>query len=183
MSDFFNPSNSRLAELLAQATKRKVFISFHHGGDYFWFGEFKKVFSAQYEVFHDHSVGEAIRSKDAEYVNRRIREDFIRGSSITIVLCGAETWKRKYVDWEIYSTLYVKHALLGMLLPTVSRNAQNAAIIPDRLAANIHTGYATYMNWTDDPAVLKSEIERALLASNDNSKIDNAAQKMGRNKS
>ena len=76
--------------------KRKVFISFHHKNDQAWFDYFTKKFSEQYEVFHDKSIGETkVRSDDPEYINRAIREDYIKGSSITIVLCGKETQKRK----------------------------------------------------------------------------------------
>jgi len=44
-----------------------------------------------YEVFQDQSLDDEVESDDLEYVNRVIREDYIKGSSITIVLCGSET--------------------------------------------------------------------------------------------
>jgi hypothetical protein len=50
-------------------------------------------------------------------MSRVIREDYIKGSSITIALCGAQTWKRRFIDWEIASTLHHEHALLGILIP------------------------------------------------------------------
>lgn len=161
--------------------KRKIFVSFHHGNDKTWFDLFTKTFCDSYEVFYDQSVDQAIRSNDPEYVNRTIREDYIRGSSITIVLCGAETWKRKYVDWEIYSTLYLEHALLGIILPTVSRNHAGAAIVPDRFLENVNSGYAHYINWTTDAGALKAAVEEAIRLSSNKNLIRNSMTKMTRN--
>jgi hypothetical protein len=106
------PSTNYLSALakLAKAPKRKVFISYHHGNDQWAYDYFSKTYGEDLELFSDQSLDGKIRSNDTEYVNRAIREDYIVGSSITIVLCGSETGKRKYVDWEIRSTLHQKHA-------------------------------------------------------------------------
>ncbi len=40
-----------------------------------------------------------------EAVLQRIREDYIAQVSVTVVLIGPCTWQRKYVDWEIGSSL------------------------------------------------------------------------------
>jgi len=48
---------------------------------------------------------------------RGIRENFITGTSCTIVLCGAQTHLRKYVHWEIKATLDKEHGLIGVNLP------------------------------------------------------------------
>jgi len=46
------------------------------------------------DIFTDKSLERRIDSEDADYLRRTIRENNISGSSLTIVLCGAETWKR-----------------------------------------------------------------------------------------
>ncbi len=162
--------------------KRKVFISFHHKNDQLWFDYFIRKFSDQYEIFLDKSMGETkVRSDDPEYINRAIREDYIKGSSITIVLCGAETGKRKYVDWEIYSTLHYEHALLGIILSTAKKTSDGKTIVPDRLHANIQTGYAHFINWTEYAPELKQQIEIAIKKSENKSLIDNSQEKMQRN--
>jgi hypothetical protein len=164
--------------------KRKVFISYHHRNDQDWFDHFTGKFSEQYEIFFDQSLDGQIRSDDTEYVNRRIREDFIVGSSITIVLCGTETWKRKYVDWEIYSTLHHEHALLGIALPRHFKR-DGLIIVPDRLHDNIVSGYARWIMWQDNAAILKQEIETAISHSQNNllfkPLLRNDREKMGRN--
>ena len=162
--------------------KRKVFISFHHKNDQSWFDYFSKKFDDQYEVFYDQSLNtQRVRSDDPEYINRAIREDYINGSSITIVLCGVETQKRKYIDWEIYSTLYDKHALLGIALPGAQRTQNGKIIVPDRLYTNWLTGYAYFIEWTDDPLELKQQIKIAIQKSTQKHFIDNSQEKMKRN--
>jgi len=166
----------------SQPQKRKVFISFHHKNDQPWFDYFVRKFSDQYEVFIDKSIGETkVRSDDPEYINRAIREDYIKGSSITIVLCGAETQKRKYVDWEIYSTLNYEHVLLGIALPTAQKTPDGKVIVPDRLYTNWATGYAHWMSWTDDASELKKQIEIAIQKSENKNLINNSQEKMQRN--
>lgn len=161
--------------------KRKVFVSFHHGNDQFHFDLFTSTFGESYEVFYDRSLDGHIRSDDPEYVNRAIREDNIRGSSITIVLCGSETWKRKYVDWEIYSTLHYEHALVGIALPTAGKTYDGKIIVPSRLHANVVTGYAHFIYWPRDATSLKWETEQAIRTSTQKSAIDNSLPKMQRN--
>lgn len=163
-------------------TKRKVFISYHHRGDQGWFDRFTQFYAEQYEIFYDNSLDGRIRSDDPEYVNRAIREEYIAGSSTTIVLCGAETWKRKYVDWEIHSTLHHNHALLGIALPTSVRSNQGGIIVPNRLHDNIQSGFAHWVSpWPSDPNALRSAIEAAIKLSQETTTIRNDRPKMERN--
>jgi len=161
--------------------KRKVFVSYHHGGDQAWYDCFARTFSETYDVLYDNSLQRRIDSDNTDYTDRAIRENNIFGTSATIVLCGADTWKRKYVDWEIYATLYYKHALLGIALPTASRNATGQVIVPDRLHLNIQSGYAGWMAWTDSPVLIAGQIEGAIALASNTSRISNEDQKMTRN--
>jgi hypothetical protein len=161
--------------------KRKVFVSYHHKGDQSWFEQFCGQFCDTYEVFFDRSLDGRIRSDDSEYVNRKIREDFIVGSSVTIVLCGKETWKRKYVDWEIASTLYCKHALLGIGLPD-NRPGMDAKIsVPQRFFDNWESGYARWISWPNSPFALATGIEQAIQNSTNPAFIRNSQPRMSRN--
>jgi len=85
--------------------KRKIFVSYHHAGDQAYYDAFAKFFADKYEVFFDKSLERAYESNNDEYVRFQIRNNDITGSSCTIVLCGALTHQRKYVDWEIKATL------------------------------------------------------------------------------
>lgn len=170
---------------LVKVVKPKVFISYHHK-DQVYIDAFRKQYGADYEVFTDCSLDEAIESNDLHYVNRTIREDFITGTSITIVICGTDTWKRKCVDWEIYSTLHKDHALLGIALPHVQpviQNGRQVIIVPSRLHTNIESGYAHWIDYPANAQVLKQAIDHA-LARNKQNKLykNNSAMKMARNK-
>jgi hypothetical protein len=127
--------------------KRKVFISYHHSGDKAYYDAFINDFSNTYDVIHDNSVERAIDSSNTDYVIRRIRENFITGSSCTIVLCGAQTPYRKFVDWEIKATLDKKHGLIGVNLPSNPLSANSKYTVPDRLHDNIESGFAIWTNW------------------------------------
>src|SRR4051794_39013081 len=85
--------------------KRSSFVSYHHAGDRAHCGAFSMLFANTYKIIEDTSVYRKIDSDDAEYVIRRIREQYVTGSSCTVVLCGSETPNRKYIDWEIKATL------------------------------------------------------------------------------
>jgi hypothetical protein len=81
---------------------------------------------------------------------RQIRENYIKGSSCTIVLVGKDTPGRKFVDWEMKATLDREHGLIGVYLPTASRDPTNTKIIvPDRLHSNIQSGFASWVSWQD----------------------------------
>jgi len=127
--------------------KRKVFVSYHHGGDQIYYDAFSKVFSDTYDVITDNSLERAIDSEELEYVMRRIRENFISGSSCTIVLVGKDTWGRKYVDWEIKATLDKQHGLIGVQLPALQAAPNGTVTVPARLHDNITSGYALWLTW------------------------------------
>ena len=152
-----------------------MFISYHHGGDQQYYDAFSSTFSDRYEVIYDHSLERRVDSENTEYVIRRIRENYIHGSSCTIVLVGAETWGRKYVDWEIKATLAATHGLIGVQLPTARRDPYNGTVIvPDRLADNIHSCFALWLDWSEitasaahlDYYVTESKSRRTALINN-----------------
>jgi len=126
--------------------KPRLFVSYHHGGDQAWYEAFSQKFHDDYDVIYDNSLDRRIDSDNVEYVIQRIRDDYISGTSCTIVLVGAQTWGRKYVDWEIKATLDKEHGLLGVQLPT-ARIEQGKVIVPERLHDNIATGYAVWTSW------------------------------------
>jgi len=130
--------------------KHKVFVSYHHGGDQPYYDAFSKAFHDTYDVIYDNSLERVVDSEDVEYVMRRIRESYIAGSSCTIVLIGAKTWGRKYVDWEIKATLDKGHGLIGVHLPSAARDPKtNRILVPDRLFDNIQSGFSPWLSWQE----------------------------------
>jgi hypothetical protein len=163
-------------------SKPRVFVSFHHGNDRWYADRFSQLFHEQYEAVTDRSLETAIDSQNSEYVYRRIREEFINGTSCTVVLCGADTGDRKHVDWEIKATLDMGHGLLGVILPTCRRNMNGHYMVPDRLNENVQSGYANWIHWTDVPAEMLQAINDARARSAKTALIRNAAPMMSRNR-
>lgn len=129
--------------------RHRVFVSYHHALDQGYYDSFSSIFHDAYEAVYDNSLERRVDSDDVDYVMRRIRENHIHGTSCTIVLVGAETWGRKYVDWEIDATLGKDHALIGVQLPTAKVDAQGLVSVPPRLKDNIASGYAKWVSWAD----------------------------------
>lgn len=116
------------------------------------------------------------------YIRRAIKEKYIAKTSITIVLCGAETCKRRYVDWELYTTLHHKHALLGIALPTALRIARRNILIPERLYQNIQSGYAHFIEeWPINADAVKKALEMTMKKGKFTSLINNRLPTMVRN--
>ena len=123
------------------------------------------MFCASLDLLTNRSLQEPIDSDKIDYVHSAIRDRNITGTSITIILCGAETWKRKCVDWEIGSTINKGHALLGICLPTAIRLPGNKAIVPDRLYQNWLSSYAAWAVCPVTAADLLGAIDEAVSRS------------------
>ncbi len=112
--------------------KHRVFVSYHHKHDI----EYKQSlidFNEEYGIFIDLSVdtGDIDDDLDDDAVRKKIRDEYLRDSSVTIVLVGTETKRRKHVDWEIYSSMYdgavnKKSGILVINLPTTKCGFFNA---------------------------------------------------------
>lgn len=142
-----DPNMNGLLAALMKPTRRKVFVSYHHSGDQAYYDEFSRFFHDQYEAVRDNSLERLIQSDDTEYVMRQIREQYITGTSCTIVLIGAQSHARKYLDWEIKATLDKCHGLVGIVLPTHAKNPAGEIVVPDRFLDNHKTGYAVWAHW------------------------------------
>jgi hypothetical protein len=108
---------------------------------------FSNAFHDNYESIYDNSLERRVDSDNIEYVMRKIRENYITGTSCTIVLVGYRTWGRKYVDWEIKATLDKQHGLIGVQMPTAPRTPDGSVIVPVRLHDNIQSGFALWLSW------------------------------------
>jgi hypothetical protein len=127
---------------LQPPSRPRVFVSYHHHNDRSYYDQFVHLFEDTYDTVQDTSVDREIDSENSEYVLRNIREEYLTGSSVTIVLCGSETPYRKFVDWEIKATLDKEHGLIGINLPT-----NPTGLVPNRLFDNIQSGYAIWLHW------------------------------------
>jgi hypothetical protein len=152
--------------------KHRVFISYHHD-DQEEVNNFLTTFSDERNVFTYRAVGamsdDIINSNDTEYVMSQIRQKYLKDSTVTIVLIGKCTWARRYVDWEIKTSLrrgnYTPNGLIGILLPSMG----NKATPPQRLKANLlgenaDEGYARWYTYPKRKDSLRNWIEDAFKA-------------------
>lgn len=84
--------------------------------------------------------GDIIDSNDADYIKRRIRETYLGNTSVTIVMIGKCTWARKFVDWEMASSLRDnptagRSGLFGITLHSAANYSSKKS--PDRLNDNL----------------------------------------------
>ncbi|MCQ2109472.1 MAG: TIR domain-containing protein [Fibrobacter sp.] len=111
----------------------KVFISYHHDNDQ-WYKDYLVNLGERKELFIDWSVdsGDISDELSDEQIRVKIRDEYLRESSITILLVGTETKNRKHIDWELFSSMYDgsvnrQSGILVILLPSVKSNYVVAA--------------------------------------------------------
>lgn len=159
-----------MTSLLRLKTRHKTFVSYHHADE-------AEVAAFIDHFDHDHDVlisrgigasmaGDVINSTDADYIKRRIRELYLRDSSVTLVLVGAQTWGRRFVDWEIAASLRntatsSRNGLVAITLPSVSQTPGRQP--PVRVSDNIdgENGYARWMKYPTSAASLAGMIDDA----------------------
>lgn len=151
----------------------KVFISFH-AEDIYYKEKFEKLFHQSAKVIISRAVdaGDIQDGLRDDTIRQRIRDEYLRDSSVTIVLVGEKTWQRKHVDWEISSSIRdteynPRSGLLGILLPTYSgynERKYNKHTIPPRLSYNIDCGFSKLYRWTDNPEQIQNWVHEAYLA-------------------
>ena len=151
--------------------RHKVFVSYYHHDDQHHRERFEDLFSDYYDIMVSKSVelGDIDPNLKTETIRQKIREDFLQDSTVTVVLVGAHTWQRKFVDWEIGSSIREtqnnsRSGLLGILVPTYPgsvNNTYNPYTIPPRLYDNMECGFAKIHNWSEDPDTVQSWIHAA----------------------
>jgi hypothetical protein len=145
--------------------RRRIFVSYHHARDQGYYDALARM-CGECDFLTDRSVDRILDSDNADYQERRIREEFIQGSSATVVLCGLETFQRKWVDWEIFATLHKESVLIGVQLPNALPPPNSGFLVPARLHQNIQSGYAQWVQWNDlSMANLRLWIEAGRLKS------------------
>jgi hypothetical protein len=151
--------------------RHKTFVSYHHVDQYY-----KDLFEQNFSEALDGFISKSVKDGDinpylpTDRIRQIIRDDFIRDATVSVVLIGNETWKRKYVDWEIGSSIRntssnPRTGLIGILLPNYRSNFNgisysdirmteggekyNPRTIPPRLHDNIECGFAKIYSWSN----------------------------------
>jgi hypothetical protein len=148
--------------------RHKVFVSYHHANDESYRDKFDKTCT---EVLIPKSVqiGDIDPNLMTETIRQKIRDEYLRDSTVTVVLIGSETWKRKHIDWEIASSLRQtefnrRSGIIGIILPThpdYGKVNYNPHTIPPRLHDNVSNGFVTIHHWSNDEHKIQSWIHDA----------------------
>lgn len=153
--------------------KYKVFVSYRHSReDQEYRDHLEETLMANQDVvlMKPAPLSGIDHTLDAPSIPQKIREAYLKDSTVTIVLIGAETWQQKNVDWEIGASLgelpqHSKSGLIGIILPTYhpeDRTQQyNPHTIPPRLYDNVKCGYAAIYDWETDPFIVQKWIHDA----------------------
>jgi hypothetical protein len=122
----------------------KCFISFKTEDK-----EYKKKIQEDLDVdMIDKSLNEAIDSDDEDYIMRKIREDYLSDSTVTIFIIGtksAEIWgeeEQKFIKRELQASLFngknnTMNGILGVVLPSMANNVYGGSGIC-RICGNSH---------------------------------------------
>lgn len=152
----------------SDSSRHKCFVSYHVA-DMVEVRSFVDEFGSE---FIPRSVGvteddDFVQSADPDYIKRRIRETYLSDSTVTIVLLGKCTWSRKFVDWEISSslrndTLNRRSGLLVMPLPSMNNVVRLPARVQDNWVSDRpNESYALFVSYPRSVSVLRANIESA----------------------
>lgn len=126
----------------------KAFISYHHANDQVYKDCLVQM-GENHEIFIDRSVDTGDISDDLtdQAIREKIRDEYLRDSTVTIVLVGQETKRRKHVDWEIYSSMIdgkvnKKSGILAINLPSTDCSYYTACHSLEK-----ETVYPEYESW------------------------------------
>ena len=170
------------------SVKRKVFVS-HYRGDKYEVEQFIEEFANRQKIFTPYVLGannndDYIDSTNPEYVMTQIRSKYLQDTTVTIVLVGSCTHSRRYVDWELKSSLrqgnYIPNGVMGIILPSQG----NSCDLPQRLADNWNVDnancYAKYWIYPRSGQELTGWIEDAYSARTSRTHLINNSQNMMR---
>lgn len=112
----------------------KAFVSYHHRNDQIY-KEHICWLAEQHGAFEDMSVevGDIDESLPNQNIRRIIRDEYLRDSQVTILLCGTETKFRKHIDWELKSSMIdgninKRSGILVIDLPSTETNNWHASL-------------------------------------------------------
>ena len=100
---------------------RKVFFSFHYQRDLWRVNVVRNsgvIDGVAAAGFHDASLWEETKRKGDDAIKRLINNG-LDGTTVTVVLIGAETFSRKYVTYEIEKSIACGNGLLGIYINSI----------------------------------------------------------------
>jgi hypothetical protein len=97
---------------------RRTFFSFHYERDVWRAGQIRNSWvtkDREAAGFWDAAKWEEVKKKGEDAIHKWI-DDQLNGTSVTVVLIGAETSTRKYVDYEVTQSHKRGNGMLGIYI-------------------------------------------------------------------
>lgn len=142
----------------------KTFVSYHHALDQSY-KDALVSWASREGIIDDYSVntGEINDSLSGEQIRRKIRDEYLRDSEVTILLLGKEARYRKHVDWELKSTMIdgkfnKRSGILVVNLPTAPTQNWSAAYSREKEVI-----YPGYQEWVEIKSAAEYEIRHPSL--------------------
>jgi hypothetical protein len=129
---------------------RTVFFSFHYQRDIWRVNQIRNsnvVVGAAAAGFRDGSLWEEAKKKGDSAI-KKIIDDGLVGTSVTVVLIGSETSTRKYVNYEIEKSIERKNGILGLRIHNIRDQNQRTDWPGKTPQMLIDGGHAIY-TWTN----------------------------------
>jgi hypothetical protein len=142
---------------------RRVFFSFHYERDVWRANQVRNcnvVAGVEAAGFFDHSAYEEAKRQGHAAI-RRLIQDHIEGTSVTVVLIGKETAKRFWVRHEIAQSVARQNGMLGVQIHHLEdQNRDSAWFAGDTPEVPSYVPFPVH-KWDKDVDRLKREIEAA----------------------
>lgn len=165
--------------------RHKCFVTFH-SDDIDAVTTFVEDFS---DVFIPRVVGvsdsdlfkDPIDSRDEDYIKKQIRERYLTDSTVTILFVGKCAWSRKFIDWELSSTLRNDPLNKRSGLLAITPKDKSVHRLPDRFNDNWNSQSASYASFNYYPTskdILRAAIEDAFNARTSRSSLVDNTRKL-----
>ncbi len=120
---------------------RRVFFSFHYERDIWRASQIRNSWVTKPDResagFWDAASWEEVKKKGEDAIKRWI-DNQLNGTSVTVVLIGAETSERKYVGYEIQKSYQIGNGMLGIYIHNMK----------DQYGRTDSKGKNPFDNWT-----------------------------------
>ena len=141
---------------------RRVFFSFHYQRDVWRTNVVRnngKFIETAAAGFLDASLWEEAKQKGDTAIKKLI-DEALEDTTVTVVLIGAKTAGRKYINYEIDQSIARENGILGIHIDNIKDSDGNTVTKGDVPAKLLSGGYKVY-TWPSDPAKFAEWIEEA----------------------
>jgi MTH538 TIR-like domain (DUF1863) len=143
---------------------RRVFFSFHYQRDIVRVNQIRnlpEIVDASAAGFQDSSLWEEAKKKSDDAIKKLI-DDGLNGTSVTLVCIGNKTAGRKFINYEIQISIDRGNGILGVQIHHLKNFAGEVDPVGDTPALLTKNNYPIYKY--DDHTKLKAWIETAAKA-------------------